>query len=309
MKKIFYALFAVCLSVIFLLPATIQVSAVEIEYAFKDETYNVNAVTTNQSESIVSIITNTYSQSAVSRLMSAIKVSPDDYYVDLSIYAVEHTVTVENTESGPTIIINSLHPTIYVPIWGNVDGKERIIGHIHFCYNYSKDKYMQTPVILNIQSEGFISGEQTHFLEEIGIKNDYDIIKSVVIGSETDDLILARMTNSLNYLAEKMVLVKTESGIMVYDFMNTAHCTEGSEQLILSIQAFASQRASYESTQESTRYEGMSGNNIKIAKNETRHPVIWIVSIAVVAAVFGVAIWKRVKRKTGNITVVSSESE
>jgi len=181
---------------------------------FQNDSYRINTTKTPTGESVSSIIQNTFSAQSVTNLLTQQHIYRSDY-IDLSVYAVAYSVHEENVEGEPTLCLNNQHPTIYVPLFGTVKEEKRIVGHVQFAYNSSRKQYVQTPVILNVTSEGFLQGEQKHFLEQIGILDSYQPVTETIPGSDPSNLILVQMSTG-HILEDMQVLAQTDAGIMVH---------------------------------------------------------------------------------------------
>ena len=208
---------------------------------------------------IKDIIGNTFSYEAVERffLASDKRYTTEDFYVDPSVYIIEYSVRmpekVNSLKDGSDIenLAFSEHPTVYIPIFGNVADSERVIGHVKIFYNYTDEKYVARSALLNASDDNFVSGKRQHFIEQIGnIEKIQEICSEYGIRSVTN-AILIRNSYAINDFSEKALIINSDGTYYAYDFTDSLHTENNNENMYL-LSEYVELRSAYEEKSKQT---------------------------------------------------------
>ena len=151
-------------------------------------------------------------------------------WVSPSIYVVEHVLTnafVNSPETFDDGVIREQmfngYPIIYFPFFMNVNGTERVIGHLKLYFNHSKGKYTSTGSFVDYDSIEFQQGEPVHFIEKLVSCENIRNIASQHNINEVQSVFLARHWSAYTDYTDKVVVLEANDGLYVYDFTDAAH--------------------------------------------------------------------------------------
>ncbi len=235
---------------------------------------------------------------------------PDDtagyaIYYDLNEYAVQYENGVREWKADSTVkgVVSGMngYPTIFIPIFAVIEGRERIIGHVKVYYDYLRNVYKTQPTIMYLDSE-FISGEKQHFLEELGMLNDYRDIRISLGEEELRSVVL--INRSYLEMGDRLALVMTASGnLMVYDYMNCAHIQDLDSSKLMTVEAFADAYDAYlskvENVESGDRWAAGGDSLIlseQLSSNEWIAPVI-ILFVTITGTMVTAVLVQKKKRK------------
>lgn len=208
---------------------------------------------------IKDIIGNTFSYEAVERFFQTCdkRYTTEDFYIDPSVYIVEYSIIMPEKAislNDGSVIENltfSEHPTVYIPIFGNVADSERVIGHVKIFYNYTEEKYVARSALLNASDDNFVSGKRLHFIEQIGnIEKIQEICSEYGIRSVTN-AILIRNSYAINDFSEKALIINSDGTYYAYDFTNSLHTENNNENMYL-LSEYVEVRSAYEEKSKQT---------------------------------------------------------
>ena len=183
---------------------------------------------------------------------------PQEYTYDTSIYLLEYNVSTEYwdtvsemTYKGMTDALDSGHPTIYVPIFGEIaDTKgnmlNRVIGHIKLSYDWTADDYKFRMTLYNLTSEDFKDKKNVWFYETIvDYLNDRKEIAQQVL--------LIQCPTAGSHGSEQIALIQTENNTAILDISNTLRVetdeTQTNQSFAYSISEYITLRKNVESNQ------------------------------------------------------------
>ena len=183
---------------------------------------------------------------------------PQEYTYDTSIYLLEYNVSTEYwdtvsemTYKGMTDALDSGHPTIYVPIFGEIaDTKgnmlNRVIGHIKLSYDWTADDYKFRMTLYNLTSEDFKDKKNVWFYETIvDYLNDRKEIAQQVL--------LIQCPTAESHGSEQIALIQTENNTAILDISNTLRVetdeTQTNQSFAYSISEYITLRKNVESNQ------------------------------------------------------------
>lgn len=243
MKKI--CLVAVLLLAVLLSSVTSYAEQLSVSDIYS---YRIDAEVLPNGRTVASIFEETYAESWCARYFPGHdeKYNLDCYY-DMDKYVIVYVSTLRKWSEDPTwqgVISNMAdNPTIFIPMFAVLDGRERIVGHVKAEYDLLTNKYRCTATMNATDDPRFISGEQQHFIEALGFFDNYQGIRDA-IGEEIRSITL--FAYSIFDLGAKFALVSTESGnLMVYDYMNCAHLPETDASPLMSIEEFTNAHDAY----------------------------------------------------------------
>ncbi len=247
-KQKIYSIIVILFALIFIIRISVLAEATA-KYNMFDESASVD----KNGLYIKDIIGNTFSYEAVESffLASDKRYTTEDFYVDPSVYIVEYSIRMPekaNSLNDGSVIENltfSEHPTVYIPIFGNVADSERVIGHVKIFYNYTKEKYVARSALLNASDDNFVSGKRLHFIEQIGnIERIQEICSEYGIRSVTN-AILIRNSYAINDFSEKALIINSDGTYYAYDFTDSLHTEKNNENMYL-LSEYVELRSAYE---------------------------------------------------------------
>lgn len=220
------------------------------------------------------IIAEVYSESFIDRCMESTgQYAPDNYWIDPTVYVLEFHTSSEFVSmlssidaKGTANTLNAMfgaYPYIYIPIFSLYGETIRVTGHIRIYYDFTEECYRQIPLIKNATSEQFISGQVTHFLEDVDITNGFQRVANDLGLSCVSHPILISLATAHNDTSEKVLMIIEEESIYMYDFLNTVHSTAEVHQPVMTVNEYVTQRSDYEqiSASQTTGYRGSSVGN------------------------------------------------
>ncbi len=172
------------------------------------------------------IISDCFNDGLASATMSSFLKSTDadiPLHYDISAFLIEYNVSTGFLDEMETLDKNYLnhsvpeYPTIYVPIFGELSGGERVIGHIKLYYTYDFERgewrYDQYTVFNN--TDGFeVEGRPT--------VNFFETISNLAENTSWDHAFLLRFPSAFNDSSEKILLIYDGDEIKVFDLYNSA---------------------------------------------------------------------------------------
>ena len=194
----------------------------------------------------------------------------------------------------------AMDPTIYVPVYTEVAGSERIFGHITM-HNYFDHYDVSPAMLLSPLSE---EPNSEHFLSIAGSFNSVRE-RCTALGLENvSDAILLRLPEAVNDYTAKIVLLETEAGFYVFDFMNTAQ-VDGVESAVYTLEEYAELRKPFEEEHfqtavniEKDEFGGQTLNGqLKKGLDDPRFLIAVIVLATVVIAVGGWILYRHLRRR------------
>lgn len=241
------------------------------------------------------------------------------FTVDLDDYCViwglckSFTEIHEESENG-TIPANAIstEPIIFIPIRAEINGVDRIVGHVNIGLDVKAkdngDGYEITHVVhsynlKNLGYDDFLSGESVHILETIeDFKSNEDYAGC--------PMMVVSLMDSITDGSGKLILFESEGETYVYDFLNTANLANVSSE-IMPLDDYMSARMAYETSDDYTE-AGFSGNiSIPVTVSSTAAdsnvqviiiPIVSAVCLAAIAVAL-VIVFRRKAKKLHSATI------
>ncbi|MBO5417094.1 MAG: hypothetical protein J6A50_00645 [Clostridia bacterium] len=151
-------------------------------------------------------------------------------WVSPSIFVIEHVLSnqfVNNPDTFSDGAINEQmfneYPIVYFPFFMNLDGTDRIIGHLKLYFNALKGKYTYTGSFIDYDSIEFQQGEPVHFIEKLVSSENLHSIAAQHNVNGVQQIILARHWSAYTDYSDKVVVLEASDGLHIYDFTDAGH--------------------------------------------------------------------------------------
>lgn len=127
------------------------------------------------------------------------------------------------------------YPAVYIPVFGSVEGAERIIGHSVLFYDWMAKAYELDSVGYSKRSVLEPSISAGRFLTQLGVLDDFRPAAQA-IGKEISKGILLQIgyKPGTAYVNTCILLAQADGKWYIYDPENTAYLPEGEERPVLS---------------------------------------------------------------------------
>ena len=170
----------------------------------------------------------------------------EDYRIDFDTVIVEYELEDSrldgwvNEGEGELIPIEYGvdHPIFYLPVYGKFDGTERIFGHVVFRYYSVEERYVAGAYCMTTDEQGelyvFATGDRQHFIEKLLTAPGIAAMAAETGIGTVEETVLVRYDRAGTDVTDKVLLLRTETGVYVWDLSGSAHSTEGKEVYPLS---------------------------------------------------------------------------
>lgn len=297
---------------IFLYVMVIFILSESLNVAFAAEDYlpdSVNIESKRERDKVDEIISKTFNKSQIDDFFYNSADSdyrPDTYSVDPSDYIVEYNVSETFFDDFATKDCNysllnqfiSEYPTVYIPLYSQINEQSRVIGHCRIYYNVAEGRYVCRTSIMNTSSEEFQSGKRKHF---------YEHVQSYASTKEYDHILLIKLPTAFNDFSEKIALLSKSNGdLSVLDLYNSVNDSERQaseiiESKIYDYKEYAEFRKAAEqaidSSEKAQAYGGARAGTNDNVPGVSGKAYIYILITAAIATVLAVSILIIAKHK------------
>lgn len=170
----------------------------------------------------------------------------EDYRIDFDTVIVEYELDDTrldgwvNEEEGELIPFEYGfdHPIFYLPVYGRFDGTERIFGHVVFRYGSVEERYVAGAYCMTTDEQGqlyvFATGDRQHFIEKLLTAPGITAMAAKAEIGTVEETVLVRYDMAGTDVTDKVLLLRTEKGVYVWDLSDSAHIGEDKEVYPLS---------------------------------------------------------------------------
>lgn len=218
---------------------------------------------------------------------------PKNYTFDTSVYLLEYDVSTNYWDSvtsldykGLTEKIDYKYPTIYIPLFGDIEDSKgnisnRTIGYIKLSYDLIKKDYRFNMVLYNLGSDNYKNRRTVGFYETI---TDY-LSQSK---TATQQVFLIRYPSSLTDEHEMVAVIQSKTDVIILDITNSCQVqtekTSG-QPTVYSVSEYRTLRMEAEKTVYQTAKEWETNPAGGVANTEQNDKTVWIYfSLCIISA-------------------------